>query len=114
MMPAWLFGSIVVVIGLLFLWQRQRVARLNRWWNKRLGAYGELSSSVGTPKYFGIGALFMVIGGVGIIIYSLVAGGYPNLDPLTVIVIAAIGFPVLLVVGVALWRQKRAEEQHED
>jgi drug/metabolite transporter (DMT)-like permease len=112
-MPSWLFGSIVVVIGLIFLWQRHRVARLNRWWNKRLGTYGELSSSIGTPKYYGIGALLMVIAGVGIIIYSLVGGGYPNLgDPLTVIVISAIAFPVLVIVGLFLWWRKKSEERH--
>jgi uncharacterized iron-regulated membrane protein len=67
-------GLIAIVIGVLMFWQRERVSQVNRGWNKRLGKPGEFSSAIGTPKYFGIGAVLMTLAGVAIVIYSVIAG----------------------------------------
>jgi hypothetical protein len=69
-----LVGLIAMVIGVLMFWQRERVSQMNRGWNKRLGKPGEMSSVIGTPKYFGIGAILMAIAGAAIVIYSIAAG----------------------------------------
>lgn len=74
MTSAGIVGLIAIVLGILMFWQRERVSALNRGWNKRLGKPGELSSAIGTPRYFAIGAILMTLAGAAIVIYSVVAG----------------------------------------
>ena len=69
-----LVGVTAMVIGALGFWQRERISQLNRGWNKRLGEPGEMAAEVGTAKYFGVGAIFMILAGAAIVIYSLVTG----------------------------------------
>ena len=108
-----IIGVAVMVIGGIGFWQREKISQLNRSQNKRLGKHGDLMTGVGTAKYFGIGALFMILAGAAIVIYSLVTGqiGRSN-DPATalmVIVIAAVGFVVLGVVFAVMLFKRRSK-----
>lgn len=104
-------GVAAIVTGLLGFWQRERISRLNQNWNKRFGKPGEMFAEVGTAKYFGIGAIFMVLAGAALVIYSLVTGqtGGSNDEStaVMVIIIAAIGFVVLgIVFAVMLYKRR--------
>ncbi|SEF10958.1 hypothetical protein SAMN04489740_4053 [Arthrobacter alpinus] len=108
-----IIGVAAMVIGGIGFWQREKISQLNRSQNKRLGKYGDLMTGVGTAKYFGIGALFMILAGAAIVIYSLVTGqmGTSN-DPATalmVIIIAAVGFVVLGVVFAVMLFKRRSK-----
>ena len=107
-------GVTAIVIGVLGFWQRDRISKVNRGWNKRLGKKGEMAAEFGTAKYFGIGAIFMILAGVATVIYSLVTGetGGSNdrTTALLVIVIAAVGFVVLGVVFAVLLFKRRSKQ----
>lgn len=109
-----LVGVTAMVIGALGFWQRERISQLNRSWNKRLGEPGEMAAEVGTAKYFGVGAIFMILAGAAIVIYSLVTGqlGGSNdrTTALMVIIIAAVGFIVLGVVFAVMLFKRRSKQ----
>jgi hypothetical protein len=95
-----------MVIGVLMFWQRERVSQMNREWNKRLGKPGELSSAIGTPKYFGIGAILMTLGGAAIVIYSMVLPSHgESSDVLWVFIVT--GILAVILAGVALVMYRR-------
>jgi hypothetical protein len=108
-----LMGVTAMVIGALGFWQRDRIAQLNRGWNQRLGKPGEMAAEVGTAKYFGIGAIFMILAGAATVVYSLVTGqmGGSNdrTSALIVIIIAAIGFVVLGVIFAVMLFKRRSK-----
>lgn len=56
-------GAAAMVIGLLGFWQRDHISQLNRGRNKRLGKAGRVSRRSRDAKYFGIGAMFLVLAG---------------------------------------------------
>ncbi|MFC9770596.1 MULTISPECIES: hypothetical protein [unclassified Pseudarthrobacter] len=109
-----LVGIAAVVIGALGFWQRDRIAELNRGWNRRMGKPGEIAAEVGTAKYFGIGAILMILAGVGTIIFSLVTGQMGGSSDrntaLVVIIIAAVGFVVLGTVFAVMLFKRRSKQ----
>jgi hypothetical protein len=105
------FGTVVVVISLLAFWQRERLAQMNTGWNKRLGKPGGYASSVGTAKYFGIGAVLMALCGAATIVYSLVTGSSPLSNStggaVFVIIVAALLFVILGIVSLLMYVRSR-------
>lgn len=105
------FGAVVVVVSLLAFWQRERLSQMNTGWNKRLGKPGGYASSVGTAKYFGIGAVLMALCGVATIVYSLITGSSPVSNSASgaafAIIVAAVLFVVLGVVSVLMYVRSR-------
>ncbi|WP_367765844.1 hypothetical protein [Arthrobacter sp. HS15c] len=108
-----IMGVAAMVIGALGFWQRDRISQMNRDWNKRFGKPGELAAEVGTAKYFGIGAMFMVLAGAATVIYSLVTGQMGGSSDrsaaLMTIIIAAVGFVVLGVVFAVMLFKRRSK-----
>ncbi|WP_314215431.1 hypothetical protein [Pseudarthrobacter equi] len=108
-----LVGVAAIVIGALGFWQRDRISQLNRGWNRRTGKLGEMAAEVGTAKYFGIGAILMILAGAGTIIYSLVTGqtggSSDRSTALIVIIIAAVGFVVLGTVFAVMLFKRRSK-----